>query len=163
MHEETVTARRGKDRKERNLASSRDRVAGDSHHHRSSGIPLVWSVSVHRWWGSPHCLVSRPLIRCLGRLLPRQWHVPHVPPIPCMFFFSVLDPAGQGGGCCLDMFSTTIYPCTCPLRLVLGGLFLDWFLFDWPARGSSWAPNKVCWPARRSCSKLCKQALKQLS
>jgi len=48
-HEETATGKREKDRKERNLASSRDRVARDSHHHGSSGVPLVLSSCVHRW------------------------------------------------------------------------------------------------------------------
>jgi len=51
-----------------------------------------------------------------------------------------------------------------PSKLVSGGsLFLVWFEFGWPARASNWAPDKFCWRARRSCSKLCKQALRQLT
>ena len=93
---------RVKDRKERNLASSGDRVARDSHHHGSSGVPSVRSSCVHQWWGSPPYLVVQPFIRCSGR--------PRVPPVPCMCFFSVLAPAGRGGGRCPDTFSTTMYP-----------------------------------------------------
>ena len=59
--------------------------------------------------GSPHCLITRPFIRCSGRLFPRQWHVLHIPPVPCMCVFSVLVPAGQGGGRSLDTSSTTMY------------------------------------------------------
>jgi len=57
-----VTGKRGKDRKERNLASSRDRASRDSHRHGSSGVPLVRSSCVCRWRGSPRRLVTRPFI-----------------------------------------------------------------------------------------------------
>ena len=91
-HKELATGKRGKDRKERNLASSQDKVSRDSHHHGSSGIPSVGSSCVHWWWGSLqwgflHCLVAQPFIRCSGRLFPRPWHVPRITPVACMCFF----------------------------------------------------------------------------
>jgi len=61
-----VTGKTEKDRKERNLVSSQDKVARDSHHHGSSGIPLVHSFRVLQWWGSPSCLFTQPFIRCCG-------------------------------------------------------------------------------------------------
>jgi len=146
-----VTGKRGKDRKERNQASSQDGVTRDSHHHGSSRILLVRSSCVRRWCGSPHRLVTWPFIRCLGRLLPRQWHVLHIPPVQCMCFF--LGP-GSGRSGRRSMSRHILYNEVCvlqlPLRLVLGGcLFLVWFVFGWSAR--------ECY------SKLCIQALRQLS
>jgi len=161
-----VTGNRGKDRKEKNLASGSDSVARGSHRHGSSGALLVCNFYVCRWWGSPCCLVARPFVRCSGRLFPRQWHIPHVLPFPCMAF-SVLALAGCGGGQCPDTFSTATHPSSNSFRgwfqvafYSLSGLYLAG-----PPGGPtvSWAAKKLCWSPRRSCSKLCKQALRQLS
>ena len=63
----------------------------------------------------------------------RKWHVPHVAPVPCVCFFSVLAPADRGGGRCLDTFSTMRYPSSNSLQ--------SWFrvavysLSDWHLAG----------------------------
>ena len=92
-----MTRKRGKDRKERNLASSREPESPE----RVTTMDLaasrrsVVSVCVSGE-GSPHRLVAWPFIRCLGRLSPRQWHVPHIPPDSCMWFF--LSPGSGRSG-----------------------------------------------------------------
>jgi len=88
--------RRQKDRKERNLASIMDRVTRDSHHHGSSGVSLVHSSCMCQWWVTPRHLAAQSFIRCLGRIFPRQQRVPHVPPVPCMYFF--LSPGSGRSG-----------------------------------------------------------------
>ena len=114
------------------------------------------------WWESLCHLVARPFIRCSGRLFTRQWHVPHIPPVPCMCFF--LSPGSSRswrGLVSRHFFHNEVPVLQLPSKLVLGTcLFLVWFVFSWATRRLSWAPNKLCWPARRSCSKLCKQALR---
>jgi len=150
--EETARGKRDKDRKERNLASSQDRVARDSHQHGSSGVLLVCSSCVRRWWGSPHRLVAWLFLRCLGRLSRRQWHIGHVPPVPCMCLFlsPVCGRLGRGS-VSRYIFHNEVPALQLPLRLVLGGcFFLVWIVFGWPTRSS--------------CSELgCRQALRQLS
>jgi len=136
-HEETVTGMKGKERKERNLVSSQNRVARDSHHHGSSGVLLVCSSCVHQWWVSPCHLVARPFIRCLGRLFPGQRHIPHIPPVLCMCFFLSLDSDRLWRGLVSGHIFHNDVPIL-PLRLVLGGcLFLVWFVSGWTARRSS--------------------------
>ena len=156
-----MTGKRGKDKKERNLVSSRDdRIARDSHHHGSSGVPLVHNFILHQWRGSPCCLVTRPFPMCLGKLFPRRWRIPYLPPVPCMCFF--LSPGSSRSGRGLvprHIFHNEVPVLQLPSKLVSGG----WFLFGWPTRRFSWAANKIYWPARRSCSKLCNKALRQLS
>ena len=147
MAKETATGKTGKDRKERNLASSWDRIARDCQHHGSSSIPLFHSFSEHRWWGSPRRLVTWPFIRCSGRLFLRQRHISHMPPVLCMCFFSVLVPAGQTGFWCLDTFSAVMYWSSNSLRgwfwvvvYSLSGLYLAG-----PPEGpaASWVANKL--------------------
>ena len=107
---------------------------------------------VHRscmcwWWGPHRCLVALLFVRCSEKLFLRQQHIPHIPPVPCMCFFSVLAPAGQGGYQCLDTFSTTVY--------LFSNSLLGWFwvvvcsLNDWHLAGppggpaASWVAGKI--------------------
>jgi len=117
-----VTEKRGKDRTERNLASSRDRVARDIHHHGSSSVPLVRTSRVRQWWGSPHRLVARPFIRCLGRLFPRQWHVPPCSPSPAhVFLLSPVSGRSGRGSASRHVFHNDVPILELPSRLVSGG------------------------------------------
>jgi len=88
-----VTGKRGKYRKERYLASGCDRVARDGHHYGSSSFGCT---SFYK--------VSREIVPEAMAITPHSLSPTYV------FFFSVLPLAGQGGGWCLDTFSTTRYP-----------------------------------------------------
>ena len=117
-----MTGKRGKDRKEKNLASSQDRVSRDSHHHGSSGIPLVRHSCVCRWWGSPQFLCASvvgfsslfghmALYKVFGKIvLQAMARTPRSPSPMHAFFLFVLAPAGRGRCWCLGIFSTTKYP-----------------------------------------------------
>jgi len=95
------------------------------------------------WWGSLCRLVTRPLTGCLGRLFPRQWHVPHVPAVLCMWFFLSPGSSRSGRGSVSRHILHSEVPILQLLSKLASGscLFLVWFVFSWPAR--------------RSCSKLC--------
>ena len=149
-----------KERKERNLASSRDGVTRYSHHHGSSSVPLVHSSCEYRWWGCLRRLVTRPFIGCSGSCSLGNGTYPMFPQShACVFFFSVLAPADRGRGWCLDTFSSTRYPSSNFLQSLFWAVVYSvscLYLAGLPGGpAASWATNKL-WLA---CQEVLQQAL----
>jgi len=78
-------------------------------------------------------LVTWSFIRCLGRLFPRQQHIPHVPPLLSMWFFLSPGSTRSGRGSVSRNFFHEVPVLHLPSKAGFGGLFITCLVCIWLA------------------------------